>query len=79
MVVFGGAFWLFIGYFGKTAVISETTPVITAKTPVISGTTGGLFRYLLLFTDGGGFLKGGGVLPNHTHTNLLARVDFGNA
>lgn len=40
VVVFGGAFWLFIGYFGKTAVISETTPVITAKTPVISGTTG---------------------------------------
>lgn len=40
VVVFGGAFWLFIGYFGKTAVISEITPVITAKTPVISGTTG---------------------------------------
>nr|DAK34615.1 MAG TPA: hypothetical protein [Caudoviricetes sp.] len=28
---------------------------------------------------GGGFLKGGGVLLNHTHTNLLARVVFGNA
>ena len=36
----GGAFWLFFGCFGETAVISEITPVITGETAVITGETG---------------------------------------
>lgn len=43
-LLFGGRF----GYFGKTAVNTEITPVITAKTAVITGKRR-LFRYLLLF------------------------------
>ena len=37
---FGGAFWLFFGCFGETAVNSEITPVITGETAVITGETG---------------------------------------